>query len=210
MNNEDINLTLVLVGDSGVGKTCILQAYCNHERFSEGNNQENFEAGNYNNFVEKIAGNNFLVQIKLGNKCNLCLDLRDTTGIPSFAAIRQLCYYQVSAFICCYSMNNISTLENIKNFWIPEISRKQFLDISVSKEKYFPLVLVGNNSDLELNVDNKRFMREKANRIISEYNGICEMTCTVNNINTVREVFNRVAGELYSRTYNKNKTCSIL
>lgn len=61
-----------------------------------------------------------------------------------FGHLRALCYAHVDVFILCFSLVNPVSFQNIASKWIPQIR---------SRNRTSPVVLVGTQSDLCLDVD---------------------------------------------------------
>ena len=129
-NNEDNeakieNVKITLIGDSGVGKTCIILRYTNKE-FNE--NQNTTRGANY---CPKI--------LKIKDK-DLRLDIWDTAGQEQYRSLGNYFYRDSYVVILVYDISNKQSFENLKNLW--------FKDLKTFGERYTVLAIVGNKSDL--------------------------------------------------------------
>ena len=118
---ESIKLTVV--GDGGVGKTCLLISYA--EDFFE---QE---------YVPTVF-DNYSVTVHIDNRVAQ-LSLWDTAGQDEYAKLRQLSYPQTDIFLICYSIDWMTSLENAKNKWVPELR---------AHDPNTPIILIGTKTDL--------------------------------------------------------------
>ena len=124
-DNYDLILKLVLIGDSGVGKTNILSRYNNNEFSLATQPTVGVEFGN------KV--------IKKENK-SIKLQLWDTAGQERYKAITNAFYKGSKGAFVVYDITRKSTFLNIDN-WIGELKTNGSDDILI--------ILVGNKTDLE-------------------------------------------------------------
>ena len=124
-DNYDLILKLVLIGDSGVGKTNILSRYNNNEFSLATQPTVGVEFGN------KI--------IKKENK-SIKLQLWDTAGQERYKAITNVFYKGSKGAFVVYDITRKSSFLNIDN-WIGELKTNGSDDILI--------ILVGNKTDLE-------------------------------------------------------------
>ena len=96
----------VVVGNEGVGKTCLMSVYTNNQF-----------PGEYFPTVFDVYSANVIVD---NNPINL--DLTDTAGKEDYDQLRLLSYPQTDVFLLCYSISNRASLGAIVTKWHPEIS----------------------------------------------------------------------------------------
>merc|ERR1711997_103781 len=113
----------VLVGDGGVGKTCILSSYVKGQFPKE--------------YIPTVFDNESCPMVIDGLTINL--ELWDTAGQEGYARIRPLAYNTADIFVACFDITNKDSLSNIKKLWAPEL-RSHCKDV--------PILLVGTKLDL--------------------------------------------------------------
>jgi small GTP-binding protein len=118
--NENI-VDLALVGDSGVGKTCVVQR---------------FKQGWYTDPNMATFGDNLKVAHCAVNNKLLRLNVWDASGLESPRT-------GVHGFLVAYDTTNFTSFENVHRFWTREIDR-----YSTQGRSPPPVVLVGLKSDL--------------------------------------------------------------
>jgi len=124
MSGED--LKVMVVGDSAVGKTCLLISYTTNSFPGE------YLPTVFDNYTTNVTyeGHN----VKLG--------LWDTAGDHGQAELRPLSYPGTDCFLVCFSLFSKTSFESVTKTWVPEI-RSQCSDT--------PIVLVGTKMDLRDN-----------------------------------------------------------
>ena len=123
------DIKLVVVGDGGVGKTCLLISYSTND-FPKDYVPTVFD--NYNESVMfNVDGKDEFEPINLM--------LWDTAGQEDYDRLRPLSYPQTDVVFLCFSVISKASFENIATKWIPEISHHC---------PGIPFVLVGTKSDL--------------------------------------------------------------
>ena len=96
---------VILVGESGVGKTCIV----NH--FTEGKMQEHCETTLASAYVEKT-----IELDKYGGK-KIKFGIWDTVGQEKYRGMTKNFFVNASAAVLVYDITKKGSFEEIKNFW---------------------------------------------------------------------------------------------
>ncbi|KAG8036556.1 hypothetical protein G9C98_003878 [Cotesia typhae] len=141
----DYLFKLLLIGDSGVGKTCVLF------RFSE-------DAFN-TTFISTIGIDFKIRTIELDGK-KIKLQIWDTAGQERFRTITTAYYRGAMGIMLVYDVTNEKSFENIKN-WIRNIEENASADV----EK----MLLGNKCEL---TDRRQVSKERGEQLAVEYGGI--------------------------------------
>ena len=126
MNDEYSIYKVLLLGDSTVGKTCILMRY----------KDKLFQP-----IHSPTLGLDYgLVEMKLKNGKNIKLQIWDTAGQDRFKAITKNYYKGANGVILIYDITSIQTYENIKN-WVSQVREEASDNIVV--------YIVANKIDME-------------------------------------------------------------
>ena len=121
----DISFKVIVIGDSGVGKSCLTtQAVRN----------------NFEEFYTATGGFEFLTFNMRINNNVLKLQIWDTCGQEVYKSLISGIYRNSSLAIILYSVTNRNTFQHIDT-WIKELSQNSTKNIKI--------ILVGNKSDLE-------------------------------------------------------------
>ena len=126
-DSDNITCKVVLVGDSGVGKTCLIQRYVN-DKYSD-----DTESTSASTYTYKI------VEYKDYNK-SVSLDIWDTAGQELYRALAKNFYLNASIGILVYDVRRRSTFESIKDYWYDQLKE--------SGEENIVLGIAGNKCDL--------------------------------------------------------------
>lgn len=125
MDDELPSIKITLLGNPGVGKTCIISRYIDNV-YNE-NNASTIGA----NYSEKKIEKN-------GKKYQL--DIWDTAGQEKFHSLGKH-FYKESYIVCMvYAIDMQDSLDSLKTIWYPDIKKYG--------EEYAVLAVVGNKSDL--------------------------------------------------------------
>ena len=122
---EEEEIKITLLGNPGVGKTCIISKYVD-DTFSE-NNDSTIGA----NYSEKIINK---------NGKDIQLDIWDTAGQEKFHSLGKHFYKDSYIVIMVYDITNQESLDSLKEIWYPNLRKYG--------EKYTVLAVVGNKCDL--------------------------------------------------------------
>jgi len=172
MNPEyDYLFKLLLIGDSGVGKSSLLL------RFSDNTYTESF--------ISTIGVDFKIRTIELEGKV-IKLQIWDTAGQEKFRTITSSYYRGAHGIIITYDVTDRESFDNVKN-WIQEVSR--YASESVNK------LLVGNKSDLE----DKRAVNYDEGKELADSLGIPFIETSAKTAQNVEESFVKMAGEIKSK-----------
>lgn len=147
----------VVVGDSTVGKTCLLISYTT-----------NAFPGLYVPTVFDNYSANVMVD---GSAINL--GLWDTAGQEEYDRLRPLSYPETDIFLICFSIAQPVTFESVREKWYHEIRHHC---------PHSPLILVGTKMDLRDNQDTIEKLLSNNQRPVPYSQGLA----MANDINAVR------------------------
>ena len=134
--SQDALFKVIIIGDTGVGKSCILARLIHKAFKSEHNVTIGVEFGNFGMIMK--------------GKTHIKLQIWDTAGQESFRSITRLFYQESDAVLVCFDITSRQSFEGVKD-WLVEIENHTKEDII----KY----LVGNFADME---ENRAVSREEA------------------------------------------------
>ena len=112
---------VVLLGESGVGKTCIIDRFIN-DKF-EDNGISSITAS----FVEKT--------MKFENEKYVKLQIWDTAGQEKYRALNRMFYKDTGAAILVYDVTKKESFEEIQKYWYNQL--KEFAPKDISKKIYY-------------------------------------------------------------------------
>ncbi|WP_411022901.1 Rab GTPase family protein [Salmonella sp. s51228] len=157
----DFLFKLLLIGDSGVGKTCVLF------RFSE-------DAFN-STFISTIGIDFKIRTIDMDGK-KIKLQIWDTAGQERFRTITTAYYRGAMGIMLVYDITNEKSFENIKH-WIRNIEEHASHDVE--------RMVLGNKADLE---EKRRVPKNRGEMLAVEY-GIKFMETSAKNSTNVEDAF---------------------
>ena len=156
---------VVLVGDSGVGKTCIIS------RYISGAFNQNSPSTNGASYASKLITFEDL-------KKTISLDIWDTAGQEKYKSLTKFFYKDAAVAILVYDVTNRNSFESMKNFWYGQI--KDF------GSKNIILGVAGNKCDMY----DKEEVNESEGKAFAESIGaFFEITSAKNNTG-INELFN--------------------
>lgn len=171
----DYLFKIVLIGDPGVGKTCIVQ------RFKKGT------------FVERhgsTIGVDFTMKTLVVDSKKVKLQVWDTAGQERFRTITQSYYRSANAVIITYDITKKDTFKNVVR-WTEDV--KKYAPPNVIK------LLVGNKTDI---AESREVSIEEASSCAAHYSMIDALEASAKDATNIENAFMRVARELKSRYEN--------
>ena len=168
-NNYDLIFKLVLIGDSGVGKTNILSRYIKNEFSYSSKSTVGVEFGS-----KIIKTNDKLIKIQIW----------DTAGQERYKSITSAYYKGAKGALVVYDTTQKSSFENVDK-WMTEIKERGSPDIKI--------MLVGNKIDL---VDEREVKREEGLSKAKNYE-IPMMEASALDSTNVKEAFFDLLKEMY-------------
>jgi len=172
MNPEyDYLFKLLLIGDSGVGKSCLLL------RFADDTYTESY--------ISTIGVDFKIRTIELDGK-TVKLQIWDTAGQERFRTITSSYYRGAHGIIVVYDVTDADTFANVKQ-WLQEIDR--YACDGVNK------LLVGNKSDLT----NKKVVEYGVAKEFADQLGISMLETSAKNATNVEQAFLTMAKQIKDR-----------
>ena len=169
---------IVLVGDSGVGKTCLIS------RFITGNFDANVNTTNGASYASKT------VEFPQFKK-SLVLDIWDTAGQEKYRSLTKFFYKDALMVIMVYDITRRESYDNVKNYWYKEIQE--------NGEKNVVLGIAGNKSDL---YENEAVPDKEAREFAKSINAIFALTSAQNN-SGVRKLFEDMGNRFLDHNFQQ-------
>jgi len=126
-NTDNITCKVVLVGDTGVGKTCIIQRYVN-DKYSENVESTITSTYTYKNLECKKY------------KKSISFDIWDTAGQELYRALAKNFYLNATIGILVYDIRRRESFNSIKDYWYEQLKE--------SGEENIIIGIAGNKCDL--------------------------------------------------------------
>ena len=168
MKDNNLTCKVVLVGDAGVGKTCII------ERYTHGSYDPNSESNVTSTYSFKK------LNIEQYNK-SISLDIWDTAGQEKYRAWAKNFYLNASIGILVYDITRRSTFEDIQNYWYEQLK--------TCGEENMIFAVAGNKSDL---YSEEEVKEEEAKKFAESINALFILTSCQEAIG-IEDLFNKCA-----------------
>ena len=161
---DNITCKVVLVGESGVGKTSIINRYINND-FNE--NEQATLGPIYKNKV---------IQYPKYNK-SISFDLWDTAGQEAYRSVTRNFYINAAIGLMVYDIRVKDSFENIKTYWSEQL--KEY------GEENIILAIAGNKSDL---FEQQEVSEKEVKKFAESIGAIFKLTSCKENIG-INELF---------------------
>ena len=167
MSSNSESIKIVLIGESGVGKTSIISQFVN-QVFQE--DVETSSSGTYNSKT-LIYDNNKVLK----------LEIWDTAGQEKYRSLASMFYKEASAAILVYDITRKDSFEQIQQYWASQIKENSPSNII--------LALCGNKSDL---IEEEKVDEEETRNYAKEINAIFYPTSAKND-SGITDLFLQIA-----------------
>ena len=157
LEKQGLGNKIVLVGDGGVGKTCLIS------RFITGHFESNPGSTNGASYASKT------IDYPKLNK-SLLLDIWDTAGQEKYRSLTKFFYKDALMVIMVYDITRRESYDNVKNYWYKEIQE--------NGEKNVVFGIAGNKSDL---YEEEAVPEKEAREFAQSVNAIFALTSAQNN-----------------------------
>jgi small GTP-binding protein len=148
LENEILNIKLLTLGESYVGKTTLIL----------NNMNPNIKTTNLERLYPTIGVDYQKKSVTIDNR-NINVEIWDTAGQEKFKKITSQYYNGADGIILIFDITNKKSFEKI-SFWIQDLSNKIDLDNTC-------LILIGNKTDLK---DQRKVSVEEAQKYAAQYN----------------------------------------
>lgn len=161
---------LVLLGDTAVGKSCLVVRFVRDEFFE---------------FQEPTIGAAFLTQSVATGAATVKFEIWDTAGQERYRSLAPMYYRGAAAAIVVYDITNKDSFNGAKS-WVKELQRRG--------DPNAVIALAGNKADLQ----SKRKIDYQEAQQYAEENGIMHIETSAKNDTNVKSLFHEIAQKLPS------------
>ena len=166
----DLSFKIIIIGDSGVGKSCLsIRASRNY----------------FEDFYSPTVGFEFLTfNINIEDQ-NIKLQIWDTCGQEVYRSLICSFYRSASLAIIVYSIDSEESFKNVEN-WLNDIKNQSSPDIKI--------FLIGNKADLE---DKRQVPKEIGEKFVNEHKLNFFSEASAKTGFNIQNIFIEAAKELY-------------
>ena len=180
-DEEEEVCKVVLLGESGVGKTCIISRFINNT-FEEG-----LMSTNGASYASKIS-----TFPEYENR-TIKFEIWDTAGQEKYRALNQIFYKDASICILVYDVTSMISFKALQDYWCQQVKEQA--------PKNVVFGLAGNKCDL---IEKEEVSEEMARNLAKEMNAIFETTSAAKNIG-VEQLFHNVGCKYIDPNYKTNE-----
>ena len=143
LNDDMIHCKVIVVGDSGVGKTSIINRYLQC----------------YNPDEKSTLGASFSSKLQTVGNYNITFDIWDTAGEERFRSVNSIFYKEACICLIVYDITNLESFESIKDYWYNSVKENAVPEVL--------LAIAGNKMDL---INKEAFVQNEAEKFCKEIN----------------------------------------
>ena len=171
---------VVLLGESGVGKTCIMNQLMEGE----------FKEKTFSTISAQFHRKNFKFP---GNK-SITLDIWDTAGQEKFRSLNKIYYKNAKGVILVYDIADIKSFNEVKNYWYNQIKENTNNDVIIA--------VAANKSDLY----EKRQVSDEDGEEFAKSIGAIFASTSAKNDSGITNLFENIAHKLLEPGFKMKKT----
>ena len=175
MQNEEEN-KVVLIGESGVGKTCIINQFMN---------------GKFNaDSLATLSAQFFRKNIVFSGDKNITLDIWDTAGQEMFRSLNRIFYSNSKVVVLVYDVTNKKSFDELKNYWWGQIKENCNNNIIIA--------LAANKCDLY----EQRQVSDEEGEEFAESLGALFASTSAKNDSGITKLFEDIASRILDPDFN--------
>ena len=167
---------VVLIGESGVGKTCIIA------QFTNGKFDPNTVTSLTAQYIKKI--------IEFPDGRSLTFDIWDTAGQEKYRSLAKIFYKDAKAVILVYDVTSEKSFKELKDYWYEQIKQLGSKDIIIA--------IAANKSDL---YEEKQVSNEDGEAFAKEIHAIFVSTSAKND-SGIRALFDNIAQKIFDPNFD--------
>ena len=167
MSSKSKSFKVVLLGESGVGKTSIISQFI-EETYSE-------------ELQSTTGGSCGSKTFVIGEKELLDFEIWDTAGQERYRSLTTMYYKEANAAILVYDITVLKSFEEIQNYWVNQVKESAPNDIIIA--------ICGNKSDL---IEEEKVDEEKAREFAEQIGALFFLTSAKNAMG-INDLFIQIA-----------------
>ncbi len=141
---QGIMFTVCVVGEAGVGKTCLLHRFCGSNYPGDGSLKSTIGTDTFMTRVECMPAEQLKWAECMHNGA-ISVVLRDTAGQERFAHVPKQVLRAANVVVMVYSLDDSNSLQQLKDRWYPLIRE--------ACQQRICMLVVGNKNDLMHNTE---------------------------------------------------------
>ncbi len=165
----DLMFKILLLGDSGVGKSSLLLRYTKNEFISD---------------LRSTIGVEFALKYLTIDNFQLKVQIWDTAGMERYRSITNAYYKGAKGSLLVYDITNPKTFENVEK-WLE--------DLKANGDENASVILIGNKNDLE----SERKITTEQGKEKAEFFKMAFMETSALNGNNIENAFNQLISDVY-------------
>ena len=178
-DDEECDVTkVVIIGESGVGKTCIIERFCQN-KFTQ-------------TTVSTIGAANASATVFIGEK-GYELDIWDAAGQELYRSLNKIFYKNAKIAILVYDITKKASFEEMKNYWFEQIKKVNGEDAIIG--------IAGNKCDL---YDKEEVAESDAKDFADKNECVFKLTSALSGLG-VKELFQELVEKLVNREERKSE-----
>ena len=179
-NGNTKSVKAVLLGESGVGKTCIIARFINNT----------FENNIMSTTGASYAGKTMAFE-EFGVQC-IKFEIWDTAGQEKYRSLTKIFYKDAAVAILVYDITRKESYEELKNYWYNQLKECSPSNIVIG--------IAANKCDL---YDNEQVSEDEARKFADEIGAVFKLTSA--NTNTgIEDLFKTIGCKVLDPNYSED------
>ena len=180
-SKKKIQCKLILVGDSGVGKTCIINTYLKRNTLN----------------VAATLSTSWYTKYEEIKNYELAFQIWDTVGQEQYRSLNTLFFKDAHICLFVFDITRKESFSNIKNYW--------YESIITNGPEGIVCGIAGNKNDLS---EHEKVDRDEVKEFCDEINAVFKYTSAKNNI-CIDELFKELGYKFLHSEFMKDMSLSL-
>ena len=166
---------VVLIGETGVGKTCIINRFIHN----------NFDPGT----ISSLSGQFVTKEMEFSKGQTVSLQIWDTAGQEKYRSMAKIFYRDAKAVIMVYDITNENTFNQLKEYWLGQIKKHGSKDVLIA--------IAANKSDL---IEQMKVKNEDGEKFAEEIGAKFILT-SAQNADGIQNLFESIARKILEPSF---------